>query len=97
MNGSGAVAKAGTVVDVELALHHDGDAWVVQGEALAAPLRGETLDALDQAVRDHLRGARGIAAGTQARVFMRFDFDTIPVFLRQYHTHYCNRRIVMTL
>lgn len=91
------MTETGSVVDVELALRHDGDAWVAQGEALAAPARGETLDALDLAVRDQLRARPGIAAGTRARVSMRFDFDTIPVFLRQYHTHYFNRRIVMTL
>ncbi len=85
------------VVEIDLALHHDGDCWVAQGETPAVSARGETFEALDAAVLQQLRGHGSLPAGTEARVAMRFDFDTLPVRLRQYHTHYFNRRIVMTL
>ncbi len=81
--------------DVELSLIHDGAQWVGYNGALAA--RGDTLEALDHDVRRALQTTGDYPAGTKVTVFMAFDFETIPIWLRQYHAHYFNRYVAIDL
>ncbi len=81
--------------DVELTLVHDGKQWIGRNNSLHA--RGETLSALDDDVKRALRECGDHPAGARLTVFMGFDFDTIPVWLRQYHNHYFNRFISVEL
>lgn len=81
--------------DVDLILTHDGDKWIVQNEQMVAS--GETLNDLDEDVIRALQKSGNYAAGAQLTVFMGFDFDTIPQWLRQYHNHYFNRCVSLVL
>jgi hypothetical protein len=81
--------------DVELNLVHDGEQWIARGGELVAV--GETLHDIDESVTDALRGSGDFPSGSSVTVFMGFDFDTIPTWLRQYHAHYFNRYITVNL
>lgn len=81
--------------DVELSLAHDGKQWVVHNGSLRA--KGEQWEALDEDLKRALRASGAFTAGDRVTVFMGFDFDTIPTWLRQYHTHYFNRFVTVEL
>ncbi len=81
--------------DVELDLVHDGDRWICSNDSVVA--QGDTMLELDQDIQRVLREGGNYAQGSQVRVFMGFDFDTIPTWLRQYHTHYFNRTVTLDL
>lgn len=81
--------------DVELSLVHDGGHWIGRNATLVA--KGETLDDLDEDVKRALCKSGEFSQGSQVTVFMGFDFDTIPTWLRQYHNHYFNRYVTMVL
>jgi hypothetical protein len=81
--------------DVELKLVHDGDSWVVSNDTFSAS--GKTFEALDHEIIRHLESSGEFAPGTSVNVFMGYDFDTIPTWLRQYHTHYFNRILQVEL
>lgn len=54
--------------------------------------RGPNLDVAHPELRslDALLQQRLAASGTPQRVLVRFDMSSLPAWLRQYHTHYCN-------
>lgn len=81
--------------DVELNLVHDGEQWIARGGAVVAV--GETLHEVDESVTHALRDSGDFPLGSSVTVFMGFDFDTIPTWLRQYHAHYFNRYITVNL
>jgi hypothetical protein len=81
--------------DVELKLVHDGDNWVVSNDAFSAS--GRTFEDLDLKIKHHLEHCGEFAPGSTVKVFMGYDFDTIPTWLRQYHTHYFNRILQIDL
>ena len=81
--------------DVELKLIHDGDDWVVSNDLYKAS--GKTFEALDTNLIAALRNSGKFPQGTKISVFMGFDFDTFPTWLRQYHTHYFNRLLAIVV
>lgn len=81
--------------DIELSLAHDGRQWVVHNETLVA--RGDKFETLDANLKSVLLKSGRFAPGVRVTVFMGFDFDTIPTWLRQYHTHYFNRFVTVDL
>lgn len=81
--------------DIELSLAHDGKQWVVHNETLVA--RGDEFETLDANLKSVLLKSGRFAPGVRVTVFMGFDFDTIPTWLRQYHTHYFNRFVTVDL
>lgn len=81
--------------DVELILTHDGDKWIGQNDQMVAS--GKTFGELDEEVIRSLRKTGNYTTGAQLTVFMGFDFDTIPRWLRQYHSHYFNRYVSLVL
>ncbi|HEC12350.1 MAG TPA: hypothetical protein ENI80_03730 [Acidiferrobacteraceae bacterium] len=81
--------------DVELKLTHDGNKWIGQNEQIVAS--GESLNDLDEEVKCALQKSGSYAAGAQLTVFMGFDFETFPRWLRQYHNHYFNRCVSLVL
>jgi hypothetical protein len=81
--------------DIELRLFHDGNHWVVQNDSLKAS--GETFRDLDEDLKHKVIDTGAFSAGASIKVFMGFDFDTIPTWLRQYHTHYFNRLVNLDL
>ena len=78
-------------VDVELKLVHDGNEWIVMNDSYHAS--GHTFEALDSNLINVLRDSGEFSAGSKLTIFMGFDFETFPTWLRQYHTHYFNRLV----
>jgi hypothetical protein len=68
---------------IEVVLSHDGHRWRARSATFA--LEHPDLGSLDALIAAALAPTH---AG--ARVHVRFDVDTLPVWLRQYHDHYCN-------
>jgi len=81
--------------DVDVRLIHDGVNWVVDNETLTA--QGATFDELDESLKQALIQSGDFPPTSEVTVFMGFDFDTIPTRLRQYHSHYFNRTVALTL
>ena len=77
--------------DLDIRLEHDGEQWL--GHGLQLPARGETLMDLDAHVGQLLRASGDFPPGSRVTVFMGYDFDTFPTWLRQYHNHYFNRYV----
>jgi len=75
--------------DVELKLVHDGKEWIVTNDSYRAS--GTTFEALDTNLIVALRDSGDYKTGSKLTVFMGYDYDTFPTWLRQYHTHYFNR------
>jgi len=80
---------------MDIKLVHDGDQWIGQGHNLTA--RGDTLLDLDNHVRRILLESGEFPLGSKITVFMGYDFDTFPTWLRQYHNHYFNRYVEFDL
>jgi len=81
--------------DMEFSLVHDGRQWVVHNDTLVA--RGDKFETLDADLKRALLETGKFPPGARVMVFMGFDFDTIPTWLRQYHTHYFNRFVTLDL
>ncbi|HHC72325.1 MAG TPA: hypothetical protein ENK54_05445 [Thiotrichales bacterium] len=81
--------------DVEFTLVHDGRQWVCRNDAIT--VNGESLAELDEELGRALRESGEYPPGSRLTVFMGFDFDTIPTWLRQYHDHYFNRLVSINL
>ncbi len=80
---------------LEFKLSHDGDQWIGRNGDLV--VSGETMQLLDNDICRVLRESGQFPCGARVRVFLGFDFDTIPKWLRQYHSHYFNRLVTVTL
>ncbi len=75
-------------MEVEGVLTHDGRVWIFYGEGFR--LEGRTLEELDERVRELARSWE--QAGRKVRrVYMYFDTETLPQWMRQYSQHYFNR------
>ncbi len=81
--------------DIELSLVHDGEFWI--GSNSDMEVKGSTISELDAELKRGLRETGDYASGTCVNVFMGFDFDVFPTWLRQYHDHYFNRTISVHL
>ena len=77
--------------DIEFILKHDGDLWVCHNDSLTAS--GATIFQLDQDIQRVLQESKKYQQGSNLKILMAFDFDTIPTWLRQYHSHYFNRTV----
>lgn len=77
--------------DVELKLIHNGNEWIVTNDSFKAS--GKTFEALDTNLIVALRDSGEYEKGSRVSVFMGYDFDTFPTWLRQYHSHYFNRLV----
>ncbi len=81
--------------DIKLSLVHDGEFWIGSNNALQ--VKGVTISELDDELERDLRESGDYTPGTTVNVFMGFDFETVPTWLRQYHNHYFNRTVSVTL
>lgn len=82
-------------IDIELSLIHDGEFWIGRNQTLE--VKGTTISELDDDLERGLRESGDYAPGARVNVFMGYDFDTFPTWLRQYHSHYFNRTISVQL
>lgn len=78
--------------DLDLVITHDGERWVAGNGTITAT--GRTLPELDASLAEALRET-GEFAGSRVTVFMGFDFNTIPTWMRQYAAHYFNRYVTV--
>ncbi len=81
--------------DLEVTLIHDGEAWVARNGDLEA--RGRTLPELDADLKRAMQACGEFEEGSKVTVFMGFDYDTIPTWIRQYASHYFNRYVFVNL
>ncbi|MBO8180603.1 MAG: DUF5395 family protein [Archaeoglobus sp.] len=68
------------------------DTWIAENEEIRA--EGSSLEELDKNLAEKLR-----KAGYKGRldILMKFDYSTIPDWMRQFHPHYFNRRVVLEI
>ena len=66
--------------------------WIAEGNGLM--VRANTLDELDRKIAKELKklGYSGVV-----KVHMKFDYETIPQWIRQFHPHYFNRTVVLKI
>ncbi len=81
--------------DVEISLIHDGEHWIGCHDSVVA--RGQTLADLDVDLERVLRESGKFPQGSTVTVFMGFDYDTIPTWIRQFASHYFNRYVTIHL
>ena len=81
--------------DLEVRLVHDGINWIAYHQSFEAS--GETLLQLDQEMTRCLLDRQLFPKNSQVTVFMVFDYNCIPTWIRQYASHYFNRYIRLDL
>jgi hypothetical protein len=81
--------------EVDVRLIHDGTCWIAENDTVRA--KGATFEELDTNLACALRRHGDFAPGSKVRVFMGFDYGTIPTWIRQYAAHYFNRYVTLTL
>ncbi len=57
-------------------------------------VKASSLDELDLKLKDELRKA-GFSG--KIEILMKFDYYTIPHWMRQFHPHYFNRRVIFDI
>ncbi len=78
---------------IEMVLDHDGKNWIASNRELT--LMAPSLDELDRKVEQSLKGE--IREGRQLEVFMSFNNEVIPMWMRPYMNHYFNRILELPL
>ena len=78
---------------LEMILDHNGKDWVVSNSSIT--LSAPTLNGLDrkleQALNEELKGGQSLS------VFMSFNNEVIPMWIRPYMNHYFNRILELPL
>ncbi|MFZ5898464.1 MAG: DUF5395 family protein [Bacillota bacterium] len=83
--------------DMEVRLIHDGKEWVASSPDGEMKAGGKSLDDLDEELRQVIIKSGRFSPGSAVTVHMKFDFDSIPTWYRQYHPHYFNRTVTLKL
>lgn len=78
---------------VEMILDHDGKNWIVSNSSIT--LCAESLDGLDLKVEQALK--EELKHGQSLNVFMSFNNEVIPMWIRPYMNHYFNRILELPL
>jgi len=78
---------------IEMILNHDGKNWIVSNNSLT--LSAPSLNELDRKV-DAAFG-KELQEGQSLDVFMSFDNEVIPMWMRPYMNHYFNRILELPL
>lgn len=81
--------------DLEVRLIHDGIKWIAYHQSFEAC--GDTLLELDQDLTRCLLDTQSFPDNAQVTVFMVFDYNCIPIWIRQYAYHYFNRYVRLNL
>jgi hypothetical protein len=77
------------VKHAEVVLRYEQQAWRAQGPGI--DVVHTELTAIDAAIDAALA-----PRATPLHVHVRFDMSSLPGWLRQYHTHYCNYSLVLS-
>jgi hypothetical protein len=78
---------------IEMILNHDGRNWTVSNGSIS--LSAPSLNALDRKL-DSVLG-KDLKQGQSLDVFMSFDNEVIPRWMRPYMNHYFNRILEIPL
>ncbi len=78
---------------IEMILHHDGRNWTVSNSSIS--LSAPSLNELDRKL-DSILG-KDLKHGQSLDVFMSFDNEVIPMWMRPYMNHYFNRILEIPL
>ena len=78
---------------VEMVLNHDGKNWTVSNDAIT--LSAPSMNELDRKVEDAFD--KELQGGEKLDVFMRFNNEVIPMWIRPYMNHYFNRILELPL
>ena len=83
------------IPELEIPLSFDGNQWIAAlGEnSIQAPELNQLQDAISKAVRQ----MPCYATHTAVPVWLMFDYDALPAWFRQYHTHYFNYRLTVSM
>ncbi|MDX1518568.1 MAG: DUF5395 family protein [Gammaproteobacteria bacterium] len=81
--------------DLELTLSFDGDHWVTDIDHQR--IRAGELPELEHTIIQTVRQLPCFAKHDCVQVRLAFDFDVIPDWLRQYHGHYFNSCLTVTM
>ena len=64
--------------------------WIAENSVIS--VKGNSLEDLDRKLKYELKK---VGYSGKIEVLMRFDYSTIPRWMRQFHPHYFNRRVVI--
>lgn len=78
---------------IEMILDHDGHNWIVSNQNIT--LAASSLDELDRMVETALQPE--IKEEQSLDVFMAFNNEVIPMWIRPYMNHYFNRILELPL
>ena len=78
---------------IDMTLSHDGREWIAWNQQVR--LSAVTLDELDKKVESALRAEVDRAGALD--VFMAFDNEVIPKWIRPYMNHYFNRVLELSV
>ena len=85
--------KQRSATTIDMVLSHDGTNWTASNDSVS--LQAESLEALDRLVEQSLRDQLDVH--DRLDVFMAFDNEVIPQWIRPYMNHYFNRIIELPL
>ncbi len=78
---------------LEMVLDHDGRNWIVSGNSMR--ITAQSLDGLDKKLEKALETR--LQGGKKLSVFMSFNNEVIPMWIRPYMNHYFNRILELPL
>ncbi|MBO8138092.1 MAG: DUF5395 family protein [Desulfotomaculum sp.] len=75
--------------DMEMIITHDGIKWIAYNGEFA--VSGSSLAEMEENLEKKVAESGKFKKGSRITVFMGFDYNTIPTWIRQYAGHYFNR------
>lgn len=78
---------------LEMILDHNGKNWVVSNSSIS--IAAPTLNGLDRKLEKALK--KELQGGQSLDVFMSFNNEVIPMWIRPYMNHYFNRILELPL
>lgn len=80
--------------EIELILSHNGKYWIAKNSTIK--FSSAELSNLENNIKKTLYVFFKNNKINQLKVFLRYDFDNFPKWLRQYHSHYFNRILTIS-
>lgn len=82
-------------METEVTLAFADNRWIALHENHC--YRADSLAGLERKIEQHIRQSPRFNHCKEVHVCMRFDYDSMPVWLRQYHSHYFNRIFTVSM
>lgn len=79
--------------NIEIMLSFSGNQWVAS--ANAQEFKAASLPELERMLEFHYRNESGKQSGNKTVLHLRCNLDMLPDWIRQYHPHYFNRKLVL--